>query len=271
MGLRGHLRLVCERDDTGRSVLREQSFAAPVHIGKSFTESGCCLLNVVCPTAGLLSGDCIEWDVTVRANARLILTSPSASRVHAMTDGLAEFRQTFRVAAGAWLEVNPEIFIPQKDAHHRQTTRIDLEKGGGLLFLETLAPGRVASGETFAFRKLEWDTQVRRAGELILKERYDLGDKDNSLTALQSLWPISYYASLMAIHPGMDVKRVQSLAEKLTSSQLAAGAGQLAAGGVVIKLLSASHPALRTASSNLRSEIYRMTSHPEPSLRRGGA
>ena len=96
--MRGHLHLLCGLDDRGESSLRRQSFRAPMHISKSFTEAGTLVVNVVNPTAGILEGDFIEVEVAVETGARLLLTSPSASRSHRSVGRWSETRQALRIA-----------------------------------------------------------------------------------------------------------------------------------------------------------------------------
>ncbi|NBV85963.1 MAG: hypothetical protein EBS01_06815, partial [Verrucomicrobia bacterium] len=86
-GVQGHLRLVCECDLRGVSILREQSFRAPVHLSKPHWEEGTLVLNVVNPTAGLLQDDRIRQSVEVRRDARLLLTMPGAARAHRVRKG----------------------------------------------------------------------------------------------------------------------------------------------------------------------------------------
>src|SRR4051812_39097966 len=150
-GLEGHLRLVCGLDSRGRSHLRRQSFRAPMHISKPHEEHGTLIVNVVSPTAGLLDGDLVECDIAVEPGARLLLTSPSASRAHCMRSGKARLLQKFHVGHDASLDVWPEIFIPQGGTRYHQQTTVNVDPGGELLFSEMLAPGRVASGEAFAY------------------------------------------------------------------------------------------------------------------------
>ena len=119
-GLHGHLRLVCAADEQGQTYLREQSFCAPVHLSKPYRDEDTLVVNIVNPTAGLLSGDRVHYDVAVESGARVLLTAPSASRAHRIVEGDARMTQEYRVAAGGWLESWPEIFIPQGGARYRQ-------------------------------------------------------------------------------------------------------------------------------------------------------
>src|SRR3954462_2484072 len=112
-GLSGHLELVCAVDAGGRGYVREQAFSGPIHLGKPHLDEDVLVVNVANPTAGLFAGDRIRYRIVVESGARLLLTAPSASRAHCIAEGDAQVEQEFRVAAGAWLESWPEMFIPQ--------------------------------------------------------------------------------------------------------------------------------------------------------------
>ena len=183
----GHLHLTAASDPhTGRTALRAQSFRAPMHIGKGHWDpdkGGTLTVHTVNATAGLFAGDAVDWRVCVEPGARLRLVSPSATRVfrharpgHETYPGEdARTDQTFHVGgAGAWLEVWPEGFIPHAGSRHRQTTRLDVAAGGSALFCEVLAPGRVASGEAWAFERLRWALDISHAGRPVVRERWDL-------------------------------------------------------------------------------------------------
>ena len=113
--LSGHLELTCSADDHARSYIRRQSFRAPFHLSKPYWDGHALIAQIANPTAGLFAGDTLRSEVTVDPGARLLLTTTSASRVHTMPAGRAEVHQTYHVASGAWLEVRPELFIPQAE------------------------------------------------------------------------------------------------------------------------------------------------------------
>jgi urease accessory protein len=99
-----------------------------MHLSKPHFDADALVVNVVNPTAGLLEGDRIACRVEVETGARLLLTTPSASRAHRMNNGRAELVQQMRVAAGGFLEFWPELFIPQKGTRYSQRTELN---GGG--------------------------------------------------------------------------------------------------------------------------------------------
>src|SRR6266446_9919487 len=173
-GPRGHLDLLAIADASGRTVLQRQSFSAPFHISKPHHEAGWLVVNLASQTPGLLSGDRVNVKVDVGPDARLLLTAPSATRLHTMASDHAELVQDFSVAKDGCLDFFPEYLIPQRHTRYRQRTRISVERGGFLLGCESIAPGRTASGEVFAYDELRFATDIYAGEPHILRERFQL-------------------------------------------------------------------------------------------------
>ena len=87
----GHLFLRAEARADGRTAIGGQAFRAPFHVSKPYwdEDTRMLLVQVVNPTAGILSGDRLESAVEVAAGAAVLLTTPSASRVFKMREGEA--------------------------------------------------------------------------------------------------------------------------------------------------------------------------------------
>jgi urease accessory protein len=249
--------------------LRHQSFRAPIHLSKPHLDAGALVVNVVNPTAGLLAGDRIRYDVQVESGARLMLTAPSANRVHQMRDHDAEVCQEFRVAERGYLESWPELMIPQAGSRYRQQTVIRIESGGELLFIETLAPGRVASGEVFRFTELTWATDLWLGDVQLARERYVLTPENGSLAPLRQHFPTGYYASIFIV-----AARLSSTAEcwtrihELHDESAWIGVSSLGAGSFIVKLLARDSLALRKKLSCIRGLIYTAFGRELPSIRR---
>jgi urease accessory protein len=255
-GLKGHLRLTCEADETGRSFLSGQSVAVPMHLSKPFRDGGALIVNVINPTAGLLAGDFIEVKVAVQTGAKLLLTTPSATRVHDTQEGEACVEQFFAVAAGGRLEVWPEILIPQGGARYRQKTLIEVEAGGELLFMEAIAPGRVASGEVFAFDRLDWETEIFHDGVKIVRERHLISRENGSLRGLQAAFPQAYQASIFLVgEPWQDDSACWATLSLLHQDDLWLGFSRLSRGGWVVKILARDNLVLRSALETVRAAI----------------
>jgi urease accessory protein len=268
-GLHGHLDLLCALDSRGVSSLQRQSFRAPFHLSKPHWDAGALVLNLANPTAGLLSGDRVESRVRVETGAALVLTTPAANRAFRMPGGFAEAIQHFEIAAGGRMEWWPELFIPQAGANYRQRTRIEVEEGGEIFFVESLAPGRVASGEVFAFDSLRWETEIHFAGALAARERYTLRRAAEPLLTLRERFGTPYYASCFVISPRLTGeepcwKRILNL----QSPRLWAGCTRLSAGGWTVKILASGSIELRAAMELIRAEIHAALERTPPALRR---
>ena len=271
-GLKGNLRLVCRADPARGTFLAEQFFCAPIHLSKAYWDGDTLLVNVVNQTAGIFGGDSITAHVVVEPGARVLLTSPSAARFHPSQGRESRLRQIFEVRHGASLDVFPEISIPQRDSRSLQETAIAVEPGGELIYLETLAPGRVASGEAFAFSRYAWSTDIRVAGRLVHRERASIapGEPD-SLAGLRAFFPDGYYAGLVVISPvaeKWDADFTHAVAQQAEGLSSHLAASRLNAHGWSIRLLAADSLALRESLRRLRALVYARLHRPLPDSRR---
>ncbi|HEX2852514.1 MAG TPA: urease accessory protein UreD [Opitutaceae bacterium] len=255
----GHLSLRAAARAGGRTALAAQSFRAPYHVSKSYwdADAGALLVQVVNPTAGILSGDRLESDIAVEGGAALLVTTPSASRVFQMKGGAAECRQHFTVASGGWLEVMPEPLVPHRGSRYRQVTRIDVQPGGELFFADLLFPGRVAHGEAWEWEKLCLETEVRLGGELILRERFEQTAADlRALAELAGSGPEACFgnAVLIAAENENDAAWRARVAA-LHGEGLWIGVSPLRKGGWSIKLVAADGMRLRRGLREVRKAL----------------
>jgi urease accessory protein len=264
----GHLDLICGLGAKGFSQLNHQSFRAPMHLSKPHFDGETLVVNVVNPTAGLFEGDEVSCKVRVESGARLLLTSPSATRAHCMAgSGEARLTQHFSVEKNGWLEVWPELFIPQAGTRYSQKTRVDLDEGGGLLFFETLAPGRVASGEAFEFQYLDWETDIFYGGEKVVREKYKISP--SSLHAVTKQFPTGYYASVFLFHPRITAdsgcwKAIDALHDESTW----VGHSELSRAGWCVKILASESVRFRKVLKVVRQSCYAAMGCEMPSPRR---
>ena len=272
-GLSGNLDLICASHPERGTFLARQSFCAPIHLSKSYWDGETLLIHVVNQTAGIFGGDAITTRVVVERGARVLLSSPSAARFHASRGREARLEQRFDIRAGGSLDVFPEISIPQRDSKSLQKTTIQLEPGGELIYLETLAPGRVASGEAFAFASYAWRTDIRVGDRLVHRERACLAPDDFSVAGLRALFAVSYYAGIILISPAAEGwkedfgREITGLSDHVSAT---VAASRLSAHGWSIRMLAANSLALRESIRKVRDLIYRRLGRPPPDARRNG-
>src|SRR5687767_9844168 len=254
----GHLSLRAAVRDHGRTVLAAQSFRAPFHISKPYwdADTRALLVQVVNPTAGILSGDRLESEITVQGDAALLVTTPSASRLFQMRDGAATCRQQFTVKAGGWLEVMPEPVVPHRGSRYHQVTDVEVERGGALFFVDQLVPGRLGHGEAWSWQRLCLEITVRVSGELVLRERFDpRAEKLRALANFAGSGETACFANAILIAPQPSESNPplwRSDLAKLHGEGLWLGVSSLRSDGWSIKLVARDTLQLRRAVREVR-------------------
>lgn len=269
-GVQGHLHVECHVDLDGRTFLRKQSFRAPIHLSKPHWDGNYLIINVVNPTAGLFADDHVETRVRVCAGARVVLTTPSATRVFRAKHSMqrAEIVQTIVVENGGRLDFCPDILIAHGGARYSQATRIEVHPGGELFFTEMLAPGRTASGEVFAYEQLDFSTDLIVGSQVAVREKYRLGATSEGLQSMRRRFPRAYYASSLVVSPSERGESLQREIAELNSASVLAGASRPADKVYAIKVVASDSISLRTAISKVRTLVYSHWQRPEPSLRK---
>lgn len=269
-GVQGHLHIECQVDSHGRTFLRKQSFRAPIHLSKPHWDGKYLIINVVNPTAGLFAGDHVEVTVRVCAGARAVLTTPSATRVFRAKHSMqrTEIVQIIVVENGGRLDVCPDILIAHGGARYSQASRIEVHAGGELFFTEMLAPGRTASGETFAYEQLEFSTDLIVGSRLVVREKYCLDASSQGLESLRRRFPNAYYASSLVVSRAARAELLQREIAGLNGASLLAGGSRPADDVYIIKLVATDSMSLRKAMSKVRTLVYSHWESPEPMLRK---
>lgn len=250
----GHLRLRAERREHGRTVLAEQSFRAPFHLSKPYwdLDTSVLLVQVVNPTAGILEGDRLESEIVCESGAAMLVTTPSASRVFRMKDGVAECVQRFRVSGG-WLDVQPEPLVPHRGSRYRQRTTVEVERGGALFFVDQLMPGRVAHGEAWAWERLALELSVRLDGELVLRERLEQsGGELKELAELAGSGATACFANAVLVGESLGPAGWRDRLSARHGDGLWIGVSALRRGGWSIKLVARDNLILRRALRETR-------------------
>lgn len=126
------------------------------------------LLN---PTGGVLGGDRLLTDIVLEENAHVCLTTPSATRVYRTAERPAILETVIRLRQGATIEYLPDHVIPHAGSSLRQSLRVELDRGGCAILLDSMASGRVAHGERWNFEEIDSRTEVFSSGRPVYINR----------------------------------------------------------------------------------------------------
>ncbi|MEP4077534.1 urease accessory protein UreD [Haloferula sp.] len=250
------LRLTFEsRDEVTR--LTHRQAGGLCHIGKPYWDGRTLLTQLINPTAGLFAGDRLDAGITLEDHASVLLSSPSACRLHTMEEGTTEVTQTFKLGADSWLEVLPDLLIPQASSHGSINTRIELHPTASVAFLDILAPGRIAHGESLAFSHFATALDITCEGLPLVRERARLTPSTDAWRLQSHNGEPAFVATLW-----LHLPKAENFDELLTSSEslfsespIHAGATALGSHTGAIRLLTPCSLTLRKACLQLREHL----------------
>lgn len=254
--MEGRFHIRAERDPaSGATRLVDRDVAAPFHLSRPYPDPHALVVQVVHVSPGALAGDRLSLSAEVGPGASVLLTSPSALRIHPTPGSRAELNQRYTVGDGGWLEVWPEWLIPQRTSTFRQVTAIDLAERAAAYIVETLAPGRVAHGEVFAFNRLVWSTRCRIGGHLALAESLDITAPELAARLAFRDWTSPYVANILIA--GANELPVRDLQQQLhiESPDALFGLTRLEDNLHTVKLITPDPLAMRHALHHLRTTL----------------
>ena len=196
-----------------------------------------CFSTIASSAGGVLQGDRLHIDVSVGEHARLHLGTQSATRIYRMPDAGATIDSAFRVAADGYLEYLPDPYLPYASSRLKTRTRCDVDPGGALIVSETVAAGRVASGESLAFERIESRMEIAVGGEVVARDALRL-DPADGLTRVGRLGPWRVVGSLFVVRAGFDAVLLQAVIEPDRPGTIAGASTLPSAAGAWLRVLA---------------------------------
>jgi urease accessory protein len=198
-------------------------------------------------SGGILSGDSLHLSIDAGASTRVQVTSVGATRIyrHRAEDSVARLFTSIRIEDGALLEYLPDVVIPFSASRFSQSTVVSLGPNAAFIGWETLAAGRIASGEEFGFASLHSEFSVCSATRPLAQERYSLVPCAQDPRSIARWGRFRYVGTLYVCHTGVAQPRWLELESRLndlaflqTSYAARWGVSALIAGGLVIRGLA---------------------------------
>ncbi|HEY2384916.1 MAG TPA: urease accessory protein UreD [Terriglobia bacterium] len=174
VGRRGRLELAFSLQN-GQTILRHSYCEVPFKVTRllSSGDPAAHLMLMHC-TAGIFGGDDLECSIRVERGAAVRITQQSATKIHPSEGRTAKQNNRIVVEPDAQLEFYLEPAIPFAESSLKQTTRIDVQPGGCLMFWEAVMAGRVGRGERWQFREYASETRLYSGDTLLFLDRLQL-------------------------------------------------------------------------------------------------
>jgi len=180
---------------------------------------------------------------------------------------MAVVRQAIRVDDAGWLELWPSLFIPHAGSHYVQETSVELAHGARFLWSETVAPGRVAFGESWEFDRFESRLQINYASRPLARESYSLSPQSPSIQALRRQFPSACHGTCYAAGAEFPNELLAAIMA-LHHAQCWVGCTRLDAPAIAIRVVAADNVELTRAMTRARELIHQSFGRPVPPLRR---
>ena len=150
------------------------SHMGPLRVQRPFYPEGkeCLHLYLLHPPGGLVGGDRLSIDLSVRRNAHLLMTTPSAGKLYRNISGLSQGQYVqLNIAAGGCLEYLPQENIVFDGAEGELHAQVDIEGDGLFVGWEITCLGRYESDDPFEQGRLRQSLLIYRDGQPLFMDR----------------------------------------------------------------------------------------------------
>lgn len=210
--------------DTTITRLHKAHHYGPLRVQRPFYpegRDGCCHVYLLHPPGGLASGDSLNIDVTVAANAHTLLTTPSANKLYkADSNGVAWQQHThLKIAADATLEWLPQETLAFDGSSGKQTILIDLADNAKCIGWEILGLGRPASALPFATGHLEQRFRLTRDGRPLWIERQSIDPDHPRFVGKWGQGGAAVHATMWAVGLDEPLEAIVALREQIAAGK----------------------------------------------------
>jgi urease accessory protein len=264
----------CAPDGRTALATRRQRFplrmTVPLYLDAAAPEMA--FVYVQNPTGGVFAGDQLRIALRSGEGARVHLTTQSATKLYRMEGGEARQRVCLDVAPGAYVEHLPDALIPQAGTRYRQHTRVDLQAGAMCVTADTIAPGRRAHGERFAYDLVELRTDVNRNGRELCAETLRLEPARARPDRAGIMGDGDYLVTLLALAPERDAAALAAAIDgalaAMTDVRGAAGELPHGAGALARALAPDAHAAANALGAAWAAARRELLDLPLPAVRK---
>ncbi len=210
----GALILKLEVDpETKKTMIKDQFARVPLFTQKALylEESipSMAYVYIMTPSGGIIQGDRYRIDLSLSKNAQAHITTQGATRIYRMERNYATQIVNISVDDGCYLEYIPDQIIPYTDSRFYQNVNLRVHDNATMVYSEMLAPGRVASSESFEYDIVYMKTHAtNQRAELKFTDVFILEPKKFNLKAIGVLGSHSIVGSVYILSTANHVKQL---------------------------------------------------------------
>jgi urease accessory protein len=196
----GILRLNVE-NRIGKTVAKNVYFQGALKVMRPIyhDNSGQACYYLLNPGGGYLDGDRYQMQISLEKQARLTLTTQSATKIYKTPNQPAYQETEITLKEGSYLEFIPDPLIGYQDARYKQKNVIRMEKGSTLLYSDIITPGWSPTGERFSYDMLQLINEIYLENELVVYDNIKLNPASQNMDALGLMEGYSHLGSMIVV------------------------------------------------------------------------
>ena len=236
-----------------RTVLAKNWHKGPLVVQKPFyPEQDVCHAYLLHPPGGVVGGDHLDINVTVKQNAHALITTPASGKFYRSNGLNAIQNQNIEVDNNAILEWLPQDTILFSGSRVRTKTQITLKQDSHFIGWEIICLGRPASGESFSDGFCRQSFELWRENSPLLIERTKFEGGSNVLNAA---WGMASYTSVGIMVVTNANKETLSLARQVMAEEKNLYSATLMGELLVCRMLGHQGMQLREHFTNIWMQI----------------
>jgi urease accessory protein len=178
-----NLKLVLSKSERG-TLLKYNRHNGPLYVQKPFYPEGkdCAHIYLLHPPGGIVSGDVLNIDLTLEANAQSLITTPGAARLYKAREKSPLQQQHIQLSVNenCILEWFPMETILFNHAHAELTTIINLKKNARVMAWEITCFGLPASNEPFEQGLFKQRYRIQQEGKPLFIDNLSINTENKS-------------------------------------------------------------------------------------------
>ena len=254
----GELRLDVE-NRIGKTVAKSVYFQGALKVMRPIyhNDSGEVCYYILNPGGGYLDGDRYRINIKLEEQARLTLTTQSATKVYKTPNTHAYQETEIFLKKGSILEYIPDPLIAYRQARYKQKNIIHMEKGATYLYSDIITPGWSPDGKRFSYDWIQLMNEIYLDHELVAYDHIKLSPALHNVESIGFMEGFSHLGSMMVIGEQTTPELLDRLYQVIQpkTNVYKVGLSQLAVKGFTVRILANSTQVIESIFTNLHHII----------------
>lgn len=267
----GILRLEAE-ERNGKTVAKNVYFQGALKVMRPIyhDDSGQVCYYILNPGGGYLDGDRYQMKISLMEQARLTLTTQSATKIYKTPNKPAYQETEITLKKGSYLEYISDPLIGYRDARYKQKTVIRMEKGATLLISDIITSGWSPDGAQFSYDLLQLVTEIYMDDELIVFDHLKLNPSSQDIASLGFMEGFTHLGSMMVLGEQTDSELLDRLYDAVgeETKEYKIGLTLLPVNGIMIRVLANSTQTIEKIQTKCHEIINQELFERKPSFLR---